>query len=291
MKFISASLLLVLIATLWSCHEVPPTVDFKSPEIFLLEKSTKTVSESDRPSAQMKNVLIEDITGVSCVNCPAAADRAKSIQKDNPGRVVVVGLYTTLFPSLSDPVYLGDRDLRTKEAGDIHSILYDGNPLPAGGVNRKKFDVTSGINQRQIFWTGTSNMEFKLLADANITASLAWVNDSTVDLNAEIFYNQTLEHPVYFTVMLIENGITATQKKLSTPPDGEYVHNHILRKMYTPYFGKLLQEEANLGTQTDVKWRVYLPDFVDLSNAALVFFIHHHTESTEEVIQVVELPL
>ena len=42
---------------------------------------------------QDKVVLIEELTGVACANCPKAADVIKDIEKNNPERIISVALH------------------------------------------------------------------------------------------------------------------------------------------------------------------------------------------------------
>lgn len=45
------------------------------------------------PAASPKKVLLFDVTGVRCNNCPKAAVLAKSLASSNAGRVEIVALY------------------------------------------------------------------------------------------------------------------------------------------------------------------------------------------------------
>ena len=57
-----------------ACEEVPPAIDFSEP---VVPSKDSTYTVSTEPPAQHKAVLIEDITGVRCINCPDAALKAK----------------------------------------------------------------------------------------------------------------------------------------------------------------------------------------------------------------------
>ena len=92
----------VLSAMIWmfvSCEEEPP----------ILRKAEKPLLDTaylmGAPSAEPKRVWLADITGVKCTNCPEAAEIAHQIYKDNPGRVELIALYPTFFPSLTGRVY------------------------------------------------------------------------------------------------------------------------------------------------------------------------------------------
>lgn len=73
-KIVLSTLTLVLL--LGSCEEIPPTI---------------TPCQTDRV------VLVEEFTGIDCVNCPIGADKLKSIADQNPGKVVVVAFMPAIL--------------------------------------------------------------------------------------------------------------------------------------------------------------------------------------------------
>ena len=76
---ISAFVLLTIVA----CEEVPPLINYEESKS--LKDTTYLINTV--PAAELKNVLLEDVSGVKCVNCPDAAVIAKSIMDAFPGRV------------------------------------------------------------------------------------------------------------------------------------------------------------------------------------------------------------
>ena len=283
-------LLIICVATLASCYETPPAVDFSAPDLFLLEKKVTVLEVAERPDVVGKNVLIEDITGVRCKNCPDAAERAREIKELYPDRVVVVGLYTGLFPTLTGSIE-GDQSLSTQEASDIHSILYGGVPLPGGGVNRKLYEGQSSINQIKTVWLGRTNAELDLDADVNLNGELTWVNDTTLDLAASMYFQNSIGSQVYFTIMLLEDGIVTKQVGSDGSIIEHYEHEHVLRKTYTPYQGSPLINEPSEGDEVDITWRMYLPNDVNYQKSSVVLFINLNDENNKEVLQCLELKM
>jgi hypothetical protein len=90
--------------------------------------------------------------------------------------------------------------------------------------------------------------------------------------------------------MLLEDGFV-TQQKSTTGVIPDYLHKHVLRKMYTPFTGTSLVSGASEGNAMEASWRVYLPDYVNKANASLVFFLNFNEENNKEVIQCLELKL
>jgi len=119
-----------------SCCEIPPFVDFSEP--ILLARDTTYIT-NDVPSTVLKNVLLEDISGVRCKNCPKAAKIAHDIQSNNdPGRVVVMTLHSKIYNNNTAPHPAGKNTLNTKKPTEMVSgWLVERMGWPAGAVVRK----------------------------------------------------------------------------------------------------------------------------------------------------------
>ena len=117
------------------CKETCPAVDFSVP----IASDTVTVPFDATLSTQERNVLLEDFTGVRCVNCPDGHLVAASIINTySPGRVVVVAEHDTLG-LLTGPYPFGHYDFRTTEAKDIIALLGGISSKPIGAIDRKYF--------------------------------------------------------------------------------------------------------------------------------------------------------
>ena len=69
------SFFIAIVSALVSCKEEPPAVDFSVPPV-----DTTYVDGGIQAGTQLKNVLIEDFTGVKCINCPKAQAQAKQAE-------------------------------------------------------------------------------------------------------------------------------------------------------------------------------------------------------------------
>ena len=77
-----------------SCKESNPPIDFGKAGVTLLNDTIYTLASGDIPVAENRAILIEDLTGVRCPNCPQAADVAKHIEDTmSSTEVFIVGLY------------------------------------------------------------------------------------------------------------------------------------------------------------------------------------------------------
>ncbi len=135
-------LILFIVALINACKEDGPFIDM-TPKREKLQGDTEYVAAT-LANPQPHNVLIEDITGVKCPNCPASHDKAKEISNANQGRIVIAALHAYSNPGFTDPnpPSAGFTDFRDSTADYIVTQLL-GNPsqLPSGAINRKNFEI------------------------------------------------------------------------------------------------------------------------------------------------------
>src|SRR6478735_751917 len=83
MKTILTAISCVLLLCVIACKEEPPYINYE-PEYITFET---TYVDVNVPVPQPREVLIEDISGVKCVNCPDAAEVVRDLKEQYPGRV------------------------------------------------------------------------------------------------------------------------------------------------------------------------------------------------------------
>ena len=125
-KIVYLSLLAVVLG---SCTEIPPVV----------------------PALGDRKVLVEEFTGVRCVNCPAGASELENLKGIYGERLVIVSIHAGDFsPPFTDSRF----DFRTAEGDALEKRL--GAPLgyPTAVINRKKFTGQTGLQVGRSQWAG-----------------------------------------------------------------------------------------------------------------------------------------
>lgn len=260
--------------TLQACMEVGPAVNMGLSTA--LSDTTYLEPAGDAPQPRL--VLLEEFTGVRCVNCPRAHNTIINLQSTYPGRIVAVGIHTGIF---SVP-YADRNDFRIPEGNSLENLLGGAQGYPAGSVNRKKFPDESRIIISDQKWSNYVGGELAGGAPVNISM------DRDIDLAAlkmslevKVKLNQALEGPLHLTVYLTEDNIVDYQLT-PTGVDSSYVHKHVLRKTVTAYNGQ------NLASSTYEANRVFIYRFIvdlnpawNLSNCKAVGFVHRIGEVPE----------
>lgn len=286
--------LAVLIAGVVSCKESLPPIDFSEPVKVLID-SAYTVENAESIKVTNRGVLIEDLTGVRCVNCPDAAAAAAGIKSnDENNTVVILGLYTTAPTQFVTP-FPGYQDLTTDAAQNIGSNIYAfSNILPAGGVNRTPLTEGDPLNVSYSQWQSLANRFAEDSAIVNIETSHMFVNDSTVEFIGNFEFREDASAEPFVAIFLLENDIVHPQY-YSGGTNYDYIHKHVVRKAYTAYNGiPLFGAETGLaikGGGLKKGWELNIPGYVDAEKASLVVVVSYNDGENKEVIQCTEVKL
>ncbi|MBI1306268.1 MAG: Omp28-related outer membrane protein [Bacteroidetes bacterium] len=285
--------LFVAFASIIACKEIPPFIDYSVP--IQLSRDTTYLTTSTLPT-QARNVLIEDISGDKCVNCPTAAAIAHSIKENNDeGRVVIMTLHTWKLSNLTAP--LGKDTLNTDDATNIIQTLIIGDiqGLPNGSVNRKIYDGKTEALLNPTSWESYANQDLNTQSD--IYAELELIPDKanrSVIANVKIISLKEINEPLNMTLALTESHIIGPQE---TKPGSQvvivedYEHNFILRKTITNYGGINLAQSFERGRTFEKGFEFTLPAKSNFDNCTVVLLIHKTGATDKQVLQVVEANL
>lgn len=269
------------------CRETPPSVDFAAP-IIPLKDSTFIAVTAMQP--QHKAILIEDITGVRCNNCPAAAKLANDIvSSKTKDSVIVMALHPLgVMPNFTNP-WPNVPQLSSDLSKQLVESLSIPTGLPSGYIDRKIFPGKQYRTISHTEWLNYVNERLKLTTPVNINLSRQLVNRK-VTVEIQLAYNTLSssgkQHKL--AIYLTESGIVSTQQNLANI-ENNYVHNHALRYSFASPLGIVLNESTVPG-RTYVKQYAYeIPSDYNISNCHIVCLVLDAV--TEEVINVRQLDL
>jgi hypothetical protein len=284
-KIINFSAIMALLA-LQSCEEKGVVIDFG-----LKEGVKDTTYVSTVPSAQSRNVLIEEFTGASCTNCPAGHDAVTSLINSNPGRIVAIAYHTFnpggVFKPVNDPGGKSLYDFRDTAATDISTNIFGGiSSIPNAGIDRVPVSGSLQIGRAQ--WASQTNTRLTVASPANIDLTSNYSADQNlVNLKVKISYTQAVSKKNALTIGVLEDNIVDAQLFVDSV-DMNYVHNHIFRKCLTPYYGYTVLD--SIATKTP--GRVYEFNYVfkpkdnwKLENCKIVAILSNNEASDKEVLQ------
>jgi len=234
---------------------------------------------------QTRQVLIEEFSGVRCVNCPAGSQAIEDLLAIHGQRLVAVSIHSSGNFSVPYPNSL--YDFRTTAGDNLLSFL--GAPLgyPTAVVNRKKFDGEFGLQLGRQKWAGAIAAE--LQEPPKVKLDIRRNYDSStrqLDVTVTIYPQENLNLPeLRLSVALTESNIVDLQlTPASGTPDPNYKHKHVFRTMLTNFDGNLINEALVSGGSVTRQYSMVLPAGWRAEECAVVAFVNQ-AGASREVLQ------
>ena len=198
----------------------------------LLLAACSEIDEDERliyvkPDPVGRNVLIEDVTGQRCVNCPTATSEIEKLQEYyGADHVIAVGIHSGPFAKsvrgIPYPLYT--------ETGDEYYNYWKVESQPMGVIDRLG---TCDYN----LWAAKVRDELSKNAPLSLVVTSSYDKESR---NAAITVSgKGVDGSVsgFLQVWLTEDGITDFQYMLDGSVNREYVHNHVYRMAVNGLWG------------------------------------------------------
>jgi hypothetical protein len=272
--------LAVAIFSLNACQEIPPKVT----------GATGGSSGENPVTDQKRQVLIEEFTGVRCVQCPGGAALIQDLLAGNGEQLIAVSIhagdFTTPYP---ESVY----DFRTPEGEALISYLDEPFGFPSAVVNRKLYSGQFDLQLGQGDWAGYIASEKEIPPKVRINIEPTF-NAATRAMTAKVtlYVDEAITDPdVRISIMITENDIKDLQiTPGSSTPVPDYTHRHVMRKMLTNYSGDPITEPMTLGAEIKKTFNATLPAGYKEENCEVVALVSL-AGTSKEVLQAHQVHL
>jgi hypothetical protein len=268
-----------------SCKEIGPDINLGGNKNSV---SDTTYIESPVASAELKNVLIEEFTGVRCPNCPQGHQIIAGLKTTYADRVVSVSLHP--INSLGAPYAFSAQDFRSPKAQSLFDYLGQIGLQPAAAVDRKKFSGESNILLDKNKWNTNVANQFAISPPVNLLLdkSLDTTNNE-LTVFAELHYTQNVSELNKLTLLLTESDIVTSQLDGSII-DTFYVHKDIMRDYVTDTKGDVISGTTEAGRVIRKVYKKVLDAAWKPENMHLVGFVHEY-QNTDVVYQSREIKI
>jgi hypothetical protein len=277
-------LLFCTLLMLGSCEEEPPYINMTPDKTI----GDTTYVKLPAPTPQQRNVLIEEVTGVRCPNCPKAQLEAKTISDNNAGRIHILTIHplnkqnalTRPFDKAIGDAHTSKYDFRTEAGAQLYDMVGLTAGLPTGNVNRKLFSGETARNIDYQKWSAYVATELAEPTPVNINLKAKNVGDS-IEVEVTVTYTSAVSDTNYVSIAILESDMEDVQE--SKDANGNviyvenYMHNHVLRTMVTGYYGDMLKGTYEPGRVFYKKYRVKRDTKWNAANLDVLAWINLNT--------------
>ena len=235
--------------------------------------SCSNIDEGDRliyvkPAEVGRAVLIEDLTGQRCLNCPTGTDIINGIVETyGEDNVIAVGIHCGPLGFAGSSKRVG---LMTVTGDEYYTYWAKGTNLeqPSAIFNRKKGPSTSLNN-----WA--AEVGLIISEKANLSVDIANAYDAkTRKLTTKVGafgVNGTVSGKLQ--VWIVEDGIKAMQMMPDGSANQDYIHNHVFRAAVNGTWGE--EVTVKEGETTSKDYSYVLPETWNAENISVVAFVYN----------------
>lgn len=235
--------------------------------------SCSNIDEGDRliyvkPAEVGRAVLIEDLTGQRCINCPTGTDIINGIiQTYGEDNVIAVGIHSGPLGFTGNSKRVG---LMTDTGDEYYTYWANGTNLgqPSAIFNRKK-GPSDNLNN----WAAEVGLIISEKANLFIDITNAYdakKRELTTKVGA-FGVNGTVSGKLQ--VWIVEDGIKAMQMMPDGSANQEYIHNHVFRAAVNGTWGE--EVTVKEGETTSKDYSYVLPETWNAENISVVAFVYN----------------
>lgn len=256
-----------------------------------LMASCDNIDEADRfipeekpipdPHAVPKTLLIQELTGIQCVNCPDGAQVIHGIQESYPGKVIAVGIHPEGGGSNTRPI--GAFDLRSEASQTFWENSGKLTSFPCAF-----FNGTDHSTDKE-YWNTLAMQALLEPAVMTIDAESTYDQDTrkaTVDYTINL--TADLEADLRVMVWVMENNIIGPQRT-ATATLRDYEHNHVLRASMNGNWGEGIGNRFDNGQKLNGTASMVIDEAWNPENCEVVVYVFRNSDNSVE--QAVSIPL
>lgn len=237
--------------------------------------SCSNIDEGDRliyvkPAEVGRAVLIEDLTGQRCINCPTGTDIINGIiETYGEDNVIAVGIHCGPLGFAGNSKRVG---LMTDTGVEYYKHWANGTNLgqPSAIFNRKK---GKGPIDNLNNWA--AEVGLIISEKANLSVDIANAYDAktrTLTTKVGAFgVNGTVSGKLQ--VWIVEDGIKAMQMMPDGSANQDYIHNHVFRAAVNGTWGE--EVTVKEGETTSKDYSYVLPETWNAENISVVAFVYN----------------
>lgn len=233
----------------------------ESEEYTVYDGAVITWSTGNAIANPVQRAYVEKYTGPRCNNCPTADVTLGNIHN---ARVVMVSIN---HPTGQGLPYPNQPDLRT-DGGTAWDQYFGINAIPAAYINRNMENQYLGD-----MGTIGGGIDAALGATPVVALEATATSGSRIDVDINLEFLEDYSDPVTVTVALVEDSLKYRQLMPDGSIDDEYVHNHMLRKVVTGFWGRDVETSGKAGEALKGSLSFSAPADVVLENSHVVVFI------------------
>lgn len=270
-----------------SCKEVGTVVDLGKSKPLGLLLDTAYLEAVQAPETKM--ILIEEFTGVRCLNCPQGHAELRSLKQTYPGRLIGISLHSNIQ---SEVYAYSKEELKSAIAQKIEEYLLYPGYKPNGAIDRVNFSGAQSLCNDYLDWATLLPQRLSAATPVNISLTPTFnATSGELLIDVKAHYTQAQTEPNKLSLFLVEDSIVTAQLQPNNTVDTNYIHNEIVRESFSDTLGDKLNHDLKRGTTVQRVYKVNVSGKnYEYKHLKVLAFIHRYA-TTKEILQAKEVEI
>ncbi|MDA3779600.1 MAG: Omp28 family outer membrane lipoprotein [Bacteroidales bacterium] len=239
-------------------------------------------------SVPIKQILIEEITGHKCGNCPEGDKSMEELKDIYCDHVIPISIHAGAFASINTTEDKYSYDYRTEDGNEINEYFNASNSgIPNAMINRTP--VNDDLTLNPSYWATVVADMLDAEPVLDITVSTSYISDTrNLNIDVDVVFIESMNENLMLSVYFVEDSVVSWQKDYNAEDNNQdiefYPHNHVLRDAVNGAWGnEIVNGQINQNDvisksftyKVDQEWRI--------KNSSIVAFVYKN--ETKEVLQ------
>ncbi len=265
------------------CREIGPNINLRNNANAV---SDTTYVESAVATPEIKNVIIEEFTGVRCPNCPQGHQIIANIKAAHNDRVVSVSLHP--INSLGIHYSFSADTFQNASAQSLFDELGQIGLEPAAAIDRIPATSSSVLFEKNS-WVGKVDQQLTKSTPVNLQLTSTYDSSTReVTIVMEAHYTEQVTPKNKVTMLLTETDIVSAQLNGSVI-DTFYVHKDVQRAFVSSITGDLLDAPLDAGRVFVKVYKTTLASKWNPEKMHVLSYIHEFENNSRLVYQAREI--
>lgn len=234
-----------------------------------------------------RHVLVEELTGVRCTNCPDGARALLSLQASvGAEKMIIISNHSA--GSFSLPYNDSKYDFRSPAAQTVADFVGQAIGFPTAAISRSIPVGGTDPYTSSAKWAGLVDKELAKPNVVNMTLSSTFDTASRkLNIETGVVPLVALSGEHRISVVITQDKIVDAQLDNGVKVK-EYLHRHVLRGTVTSPIGDVIAQPFEAGKKITLKYSFTVPAAWEAKNCSVVAFVHHGGTPDKEVLQATE---
>ena len=237
-----------------------------------------------------RKVLVEELTGVRCQNCPDGTRDLVGLQETyGEENLIVVSIHAAIgfsAPYTSNPANL--YDFRSEGGNQLAAYIGIAEGYPTASINRQLLPGRTSLFVSRSAWPAAIADEFNQDFGLDMFMTNVYEESSRkLDIKLNLAPSIALGGEKRLTVLITQDSIVDVQLDGSAR-NANYIHRHVLRGVVSKADGDVISETFDAGALISRSYSITLDPSWDPKHCSVVAFVSNGGTPDKEVLQVTE---